>query len=246
LIDLEDVRLKSLGTGKVELLLEFRVFNTNTWDARLKRFDYVVRVEERELVKGSLAKPADPFRGLQWGKVEIPAALYLQNMPELLRSAGAGRTVRGDLRSEAVFEIIGIDIPVRLDKPIQFTRPRIPILHFRTLRLPAGAGAGDGAVEVVLDAENPNSFDLPTSGVKGQLLLGDKPLVQIDVPYPGRIPALGRQEVVLRVRMKVPPLDSSSWRSWLKKDAIRFEGQFELDHPISLREATGDATTRKN
>jgi len=241
-IDLHDVKLSSVGTRKIDLVLEFKIFNANLWDAKLKRLDFAVSLAGKDFVTGELANPARTFKALEWDTLEVPATVHLENLSEITARAKEAGALDGNLHCQAVFQVVGIDLPTTVRKPVHLNRPRWPIWHFKAIRSPEEKAEEGIAFEAVCDVENPNSFDLPTSAVRGQLFLGASPLARIDVPYPGVIPARGKKEVVLRVAVKPPKLEKSSWRSWLTREPLRFEGNFELDPPVSLG---GDVSLRR-
>lgn len=234
IVTLDDIKLKSIGSGKVDLVLHFDVFNTNTYDIKLKSFDYALAGGGIELVKGATREPIGKLKALTSTVIATPAEVSYSNIFRALRRARTDKDEPTEYRltGTAHFDILGLDIPVALDKCVTVEPIRLPRWRLIDVRVPEDR---DRPVALIFQVENPNAFELPVVALSGAILLGGKPIVEIDRPDVTSIPPGQTREVALPVRLNVANLARAVAAAASRGQVVKFKGNFKLDPPVSLR-----------
>lgn len=233
ILKLRDLALRSIGTKRVDLILEFDVFNPNPWDATLRRLDYTVSVLGVEFVKAGLEGAPGKFKSMETRTLEVPASVNVAGIGEIVRRSRGAEALECDMAGLAEFSVLGISLPVKLSHKSELRRLRRPRWRFQRVRLPRTVRS---PVQFVFEVTNPNSFPLPTTGVHGRILAGSDVLAEIEMPCKGGIAPGATREVIFSVAVKPLGILGALRTGWAAAKAIRFDGQLDLDPPISLRE----------
>jgi len=233
ILKLRDLTLRSIGTKRVDLVLELDVFNPNLWDATLRRLDYKVSVFGVEFIQAGVESAPDKFKSMESRLLRVPASVNLRGIVEIARRARGAEVLECDMAGVAEFSVLGIPVPVELSQKSEIRRLRRPRWRFKRVRLPSGIR---DPVKFVFEVTNPNSFALPTAGIRGRVLAGSDVLAEIEMPFKGRIAPGETRQVAFSLRLKPLGIAGALRTGWPGAKPVGFDGQFDLDPPISLRE----------
>lgn len=98
-ISVDNIRIKSLGLGGVDLAVDLRVANTNSFPIRLDGLDYDLKLANSNLLKGSAASPLSVGPNKQ-GKMQLNMSLNYTQLGNLLQTLRNASSLPVELNSE--------------------------------------------------------------------------------------------------------------------------------------------------
>ena len=230
-LSLKDIKLSSLGAGKTELLIDVSVFNPNPYSITLKHMRYALHVGERELADGATRGDVPLCRGGEWTVVPTWVSIDMEGLYAAAREFGAGEEVACAVTGQAVFDCLGLDLPVKLDKSGSIVRVRRLRWRLKRIRRPR-----DGKpLRLVFDVDNPNAFDVPIIALSGTIDVGGQAVVRIDRPSIAKIPAGAGREVEIPLHLDAGGIAKVAAAGLKGRDKIKFVPRLRLDPPISLK-----------
>lgn len=230
-LSLKDIKLSSLGVGKTELLIDVGVFNPNWYSITLKRMGYALHIGGRKLADGATTGDVPVCRGGEWTVVPTSVSIDMEGLYAAAREFGDGEEVAYAVTGRTVFDCLGLELPVKLDK--SGTIVRVRRLRWRLKRIrPPRDGKG---LRLVFDVSNPNAFDVPIVALSGSIDVGGEALVRIDRPSIAKIPAGAGRVVEIPVHLDVDGVAKVIAAGIKGPDKIKFVPRLKLSPPISLK-----------
>lgn len=229
-LKLKDIRLASLGPEGM-FLVDFDVYNPNLYDAKIKEFRYSFRIDGREVAVATAGKGPITCKATEWTPVATVLTLDVFGVLEAgMKAIGADR-IAYEMRGRAVFDCMGLDLPVPLAKSGHIARVQRLSWRFDSVILPRGAGV----MKIVFRVGNPNDFDVPIASLTGTLEADGKTVLRLERPSVEKIPRRSEATVAIAVRVDALGLARVLAAMASRKETIRLKPRFKLDPPISLR-----------
>lgn len=170
-VAVQNIAVSHVNLDSVGLNLTLNVSNPNSYRLALAGYDYRIRFNDRELVKGStdqgFSVPAN-----QSSRVVVPFTLGFNQVMQLLDSVGDSNTLRYE-----------VDADMRLDAPVlnlfnikshkkgEITIPQLPEVAFGDLKV-KNLSFTEASFELEMKVTNPNNFGLDLKDIDYQFSMG--------------------------------------------------------------------------
>ena len=167
----QNIAVSQVNLNSVGLNLTMNVANPNNYALALAGYDYRIRFNDRELVKGSTDQgfrvPAN-----QSSQVTVPFTVGFREVKQLIDSMGASNTLRYE-----------VDADMRLDAPVlnlfnikshkkgEITIPQLPQVSFGDLQVKS-FNFTEASFQLAMHITNPNSFGLDLKDIDYQFSMG--------------------------------------------------------------------------
>jgi len=232
-VSLSDIKVSSMSFKQLDLVCMFDVKNPNLFAADLNEFDCDFRALDRSIAAGKAPGPIPSIPAGATRRIPIDLAISL---PELARVAGQyakGKSVPYALTSRPVFNVLGTAFPVSFNHD-----GRIPSMLAPKWKLKGVSvrGGPEPALLVTFEITNPSGIRMALDGVKGALHLGDSTLLELQETKLTALPDDEAVELVVPVRVKLGELAGISGKLLTDWRSIKFDGQFKMKTPLSLRQ----------
>jgi LEA14-like dessication related protein len=231
-VSLSDIKISSMSFKQLDLVCMFDVENPNLFAANLKTFDCDFRAFDRSIASGSAPGPIPSIPA--GGRRMLPINLTI-SLPELAGVAqkyAKGKTVPYALTSKPVFNILGASLPVSFNHG-----GKIPSMLAPKWKLKGASvrGGPEPALLVTFEITNPSGIHMSLAGVKGALNLGGSTLVEIQETKVTQLPGDEAIELIVPVRVRLAALAGISRKLMIDWRSIKFDGEFKMKTPLSLR-----------
>ncbi|MDP6542388.1 MAG: LEA type 2 family protein [Phycisphaerae bacterium] len=231
-VSLSDIEISSMSFRRLELVCTFDVQNPNMFSANLKSFNCEFLASEKSIASGSAVTPVPSIPA--GGRRNVPIAFAI-NLPDLAGAAkeyGRGRTVPYKLTSRPVFNVLGVSLPVSFSHGGKIPSMLAPKWKLKRISLRKGLAP---AFLVTFEIRNPSGIHLSLEGVKGSLRLAGKPLLELQETKLTDLPDGETIELVIPVRVRLTALAGAASKLITDWRSVRFDGEFKLKTPLSLR-----------
>lgn len=170
-VSVKNIAVSNVKLDSIDLNLLMNVSNPNSFRLALAGYDYRIRFNDHELVKGSTDKGFNVPAG-QSSLVEVPFTLGFSDVMKLLDSVGDSNTlnyeVNADMRLDApVLNLFNI----KSHKKGEITIPRLPEVSFGDLKV-KNLGFSEASFELAMKVSNPNGFGLDLKDINYQFSMG--------------------------------------------------------------------------
>jgi LEA14-like dessication related protein len=231
-VSLCDIEISSMNFRRLELVCLFDVQNPNIFDANLKKFDCDFLASARPIAVGSAATPIPTIPAGGRSTIPIALAISLPDLASAAREYRLGRTVPYKLTSRPVFNVLGFSIPVSFSHGGTIPSMLAPKWKLKRISLQKGLAP---ALLITFEIRNPSGIHLSLEGVKGALRLAGKPLLELDETKITDLPDGETIEIVIPVRVRLTALAGAAGKLLTDWRSVKFDGQFKLKTPLSLR-----------
>ncbi|HET8538750.1 MAG TPA: LEA type 2 family protein [Anaeromyxobacter sp.] len=247
LVALEAVGVEGLGFKGADLAFRARVENPNPAPLSAVRVEYALDLEGRRAAQGVLptavAVPAAGAEGPGTGAVELPVQLRWAAVPGVAQVLAKDQEAEYALAGAVVFHTPAGDVRVPMSARGRMIVPRTP--RFRVERVVLrSASPREIALELKLDVENPNAFEMPPGRVGCGLHLSGKEVVRADLVFAEPIAGGATASAVAPVKVSVLKAGKAAARllipftsldAELKGEAVFGGVPVPLDLPTSIR-----------
>lgn len=170
-VSVKNIAVTKVNLNSVDLNLALDVANPNSFRLALAGYDYRIRFNERELVKGTTDQGFN-VPAKQSSLVNVPFSLSFSEVMQLLNSVGASNTLNYE-----------VDANMRLDSPVlnlfnikshkkgEITIPRLPDVSFSDLKV-KNLSFSEASFELEMKISNPNRFSLDLKDIDYQFSMG--------------------------------------------------------------------------
>ena len=231
-VALSDIKISSMSFKQLDLVCMFDVKNPNLFAADLDKFDCDFRAFDRSLAAGKVPGeiPSIPAGGSR--TLPIDLAISLPDLASVARQYAKGKTVPFELTSRPVFNVLGASIPVSFSHGGKIPSLLGPKWNLKGVSIRHGPKP---ALLVTFEIRNPSGIHMSLAGVTGALHLGGAPLVELQETQLTELPDDRAVELVVPVRVKLSALAGISSKLLTDWRSIKFDGQFKMKTPLSLR-----------
>ncbi|GAG06210.1 unnamed protein product, partial [marine sediment metagenome] len=115
-INLADIQLRSISRDAVGLNVDFKVFNPNGYDIRLRGLDFDMNAGGTKLAGGQVVGAIPAIAAREWTRVSTALDISLPETLSVVKRLAKDREIAYVLKGEAVFDVLGFDLPVKVDK----------------------------------------------------------------------------------------------------------------------------------
>ena len=217
---------------KLELVCRFDVQNPNIFSAKLDQFDCQFLASDTPIASGSAVTPIPRVPAGGSRTIPINLALSLPDLAGAARQYARGQTVPYQLASRPVFNVLGVSLPVAFSHGGKIPSMLAPKWRLKGIKLRKGLAP---AFLVTFEIRNPSGIHLSLEGVKGALRLAGKPLLELQETKLTDLPDGETIELTIPVRVRLTALAGAAGKLLTDWRSVKFDGQFKLKTPLSLR-----------
>src|SRR5512138_3206990 len=185
LVAIETAGFEGLGFTGVDLTFRARIENPNPTPISAVRLEYALELEGRRAAVGALEAgivvPPAGGAGPGTGAVELPVRVRYAAMPGVAAVLALDREATYALAGAIVFLTPAGEVRVPIGADGVAVVPHVPKVRVAKLSL-RSASPREVVLELALEVENPNGFDVPAGRVGCGLHLSGKEIVRADVP----------------------------------------------------------------
>ncbi len=231
-VSLSDIKISSMSFKQLDLVCTFDVENPNLFAANLKKFDCDFRAFDRSSATGAAPGPIPSIPAGGRRMLPINLTISLPQLAGVAQKYAKGKTVPYALTSKPVFNVLGASLPVSFNHD-----GKIPSMLAPKWKLKGASvrGGPKPALLVTFEISNPSGIHMALSGVKGALNLGGSSLVEIQETKVTELPGDEAIELVVPVRVRLGALAGISSKLLTDWRSLRFDGEFKMKTPLSLR-----------
>lgn len=208
LVAFEAVKVEGLGFLGATLVFRTRVENPNPTPIAAVRVEYALELEGSRAAQGAvepaLAVPArDPSGAPGTSALTLPVQVRFAGLPGFGRALAEDREANYALAGAVVFSTPAGELRVPMAQAGRVTIPKRPRMRVEKIVL-RSASPRKILLEMRIDVENPNDFDVPAGRIGCGLLLSGKEVVRADVLVGA--PIVARGSASLPVPIEISPL----------------------------------------
>lgn len=231
-VNFSDIALTGFQGRSVDLDLAWDVSNPNPVGLSLAGLDYDLNIEQVQLLSGASSEALSvPAMGAN--TIHTPARIDLANIARLATSANDD-WLDYQLNSTLTFDVLGNQVPVSVSPSGRIARLQAPRLSLSDVRL-GRDDAGNATLELDLNVENPNVFDLPSAVLNGALKYGSTTLASLDDRPTPAIAANGSETVTVAVRGGgLSLLNAARQAVGGSGGSLSLDGAMQLAEPVSI------------
>jgi LEA14-like dessication related protein len=230
LVAIETAGFEGLGFTGLDLAFRARIQNPNPMPISAVRLEYALDLEGRRAAVGALdaaiAVAAADASGPGQAAVDLPVRVRYAAVPGVAAVLALDREATYALRGAVVFLTPAGEVRVPLGADGVAVVPHVPKVRVAKLSL-RSASAREIVLELALDVDNPNDFDVPAGRIGCGLHLQDKEIVRADVLFPDAIAPGATASAVLPIT--ISPLRTGGAVAKLlipfKSIDVRLEGE---------------------
>ncbi len=186
-VAIETAGFEGLGFTGVDLTFRARIENPNPTPISAVRLEYALELEGRRAAVGALEAgivvPPAGASGMGAGAVELPVRLRYAAVPGVAAVLALDREATYALRGAVVFLTPAGEVRVPIGADGVVVVPHVPKVRVARLSL-RSASPREVVLELALEVQNPNDFDVPAGRVGCGLHLSGKEIVRADVLFP--------------------------------------------------------------
>ncbi|MBL7221044.1 MAG: LEA type 2 family protein [Phycisphaerae bacterium] len=231
-VSLSDIEISSMSFRRLELVCVFDVQNPNIFSANLNALNCEFQASERPIASGSAVIPIPSIPAGGRRSVPVAIAISLSDLSGVAKEYAHGKTVPYKLTSRPVFNVLGMSLPVSFSHGGKIPSVLAPKWKLKRIALQKGLAP---AFLVTFEIRNPSGIHLSLEGVKGALRLADKPLLELDETKLTDLPDGQTVELVIPVRIRLAALAGAAGKLITDWRNVKFDGEFKLKTPLSLR-----------
>jgi LEA14-like dessication related protein len=233
LVAIETAGFEGLGFTGLDLAFRARVENPNPTPLSAVRVEYALELEGRRAAVGALdaaiAVPAADAAGPGGAAVDLPVRVRYAAVPGVAAVLALDREARYALRGAVVFLTRAGEVRVPIAADGIAVVPHLPKIRVAKLSL-RSASPREIVLDLALEVDNPNDFDVPAGRIGCGLHLQGKEIVRADVLFPDAIAPGGTARAVLPITLS--PLRTGGAVAKLlipfKSIDVRLEGEAEF------------------
>jgi len=170
-VKVQNISVSHVNLDSVGLNLTMNVSNPNSYSLALAGYDYRIRFNDRELVKGSTDKGFS-VPAKQSSVVQVPFTIGFSEVMQLLDSMGDSNILRYE-----------VDADMRLDAPVlnlfnikshkkgDIAIPQLPEVSFGDLKVKS-LNFTQASFELEMNVRNPNTFGVDLKDINYQFSMG--------------------------------------------------------------------------
>jgi len=231
-VSLSDIEISSMSFRQLELVCTFDVQNPNIFSANLNSFDCEFLASARPIASGSAVIPIPSIPAGDRRSVPVAIAISLSDLSGVAKEYAHGKTVPYELTSRPVFNVLGVSLPVSFSHGGKIPSRLAPKWKLKRISLQKGL---EPAFLVTFEIRNPSGIHLSLEGVKGALRLAGKPVLELDETKLTDLPDGETIELVIPVRIRLAALAGAAGKLITDWRSVKFDGEFKLRTPLSLR-----------
>jgi len=231
-VSLSDIQVSSMSFRQLELVCVFDVQNPNIFSANLNALDCEFQASEKSIASGSAVVPIPGIPAGGRSNVPVAVAISLSDLSGVAKEYAHGKTVPYKLTSRPVFNVLGVSLPVSFTHSGKIPSMLAPKWKLKRISLRKGLAP---AFLVTFEIRNPSGIHLSLEGVKGALRLAGKPVLELDDTKLTELPGGQTVELVIPVRIRLTALAGAAGKLITDWRSVKFDGQFKLKTPLSLR-----------
>ncbi len=204
LVAIETAGFEGLGFTGLDLTFRARIENPNPTAISAVRLEYTLSLEGRRAAVGALeaaivvAGAGDAGPGTS--AVELPVRVRDAAVPGVAGVLALDREATYALRGAVVFLTPAGEVRVPISADGTVVVPHVPKVRVVKLAL-RSASPREVVLELALEVENPNDFDVPAGRVGCGLHLSGKEIVRADVLFPAPIAPGATASAVLPITL---------------------------------------------
>ena len=242
-VSLGGIEVTGFDLRKLDLLLHLKVTNPNAGALHMDDLTYGLSAGGIEIAKGAAARPIPPLAGRSDTIVPAPVSIDFLNLAPVLNQSRGAESIPFDFAGTATFKVLGWEVPVRLRRIGEI--PPLKEIGWRFVDVDFQAGRPSW-LALKFEVDNPNRFELPLSRLRGALKYGDDILLRVDEPKLQPVPAGGRGEFTVKVRLDGVGVTTAVARAVRDRRSkrFRFDGQLRFGVPEMLRALARDPKDR--
>ena len=242
-VALGGIEVTGFDLRKLDLLLHLKVTNPNAGALHMDDLTYALTAGGIEIAKGAAARPIPPLRGRSDTIVPAPVSIDFLNLVPVLNQSRGAESIAFDFAGTATFKVLGWQIPIRLRQVGEI--PPLREIGWRFVGVDFHAGRPSW-LALKFEVDNPNRFELPLTQLRGALKYGDDILLRVDEPKLQPVPAGGRAEFTVKVRLDGVGVATAVARAVRDRRSkrFRFDGQLRFGVPATLRAMVRTAEDR--
>jgi len=206
LVAFEAVRLEGLGFSGANLEFRGRIENPNATPLSAVRIEYALDLARTRAAQGVLPAavviPGAGAAGPGTGTVLLPVQVRFAAVPGIARVFAEDREADYLLGGAVVFLTPAGEVRVPMSASGRVAVPRPPRFHVEKVVL-RSASPREVVLEMRLDVQNPNAFDLPAGRIGLGLHLSGKEVVRADLVIAEPIAGGATVEVPVPIRISV-------------------------------------------
>jgi len=185
LVAFEAVKVEGLGFLGANLSFRARIENPNPTPLSVVRMDYLLDLEGGRAAQGSFPSalaipPADPAGAPGVGTVILPVQVRFAGIPGFARVLVENREASYALGGAVVFATPAGEARVPMEQTGRVAVPKAPRIRVEKVLL-RSASPREVVLEMRIDVENPNDFEIPAGRIGCGLHLSGKEVVRADV-----------------------------------------------------------------
>ncbi len=208
LVAFEAVKVEKLGFVGGTLAFRARIDNPNTTPISAVRVEYALDLEGSRAAQGAidpaLAVPAMDASGAPGTNAfTLPVQVRFAGLPGFAKALAEDREADYALGGAVVFSTPAGEVRVPMAQAGKVTVPKRPRIRVEKVVL-RSASAKKIVLEMRIDVENPNDFEVPPGRIGCGLLLSGKEVVRADVLVEAPIAARGGAS--LPVPIEISPI----------------------------------------
>jgi len=173
-LKVKNIAISHVGLNDIGLNLTLDVSNPNAYALALSGYDYRVRFNDHELVKGSTNEGFRVGAG-QTSQVTVPFTIGFKDVMQLLDSMGDSNVLH-----------YAVDATMRLDAPVlnlfdlktskqgELEIPQLPDVSFSDLKV-TNLSLSEARFELEMKVNNPNKFGLDLKNINYQFNVSGQP-----------------------------------------------------------------------
>lgn len=222
--------IQRLGPESTDYLAQCQINNPNNYPLQVDDIRWTLFCGSAELTHGTLSRNTE----LPANRT-CPLSIYVPVPHRAIERAGLAATGAFDYRLVAH---VGLTSPLGPVKTSLETAGRMPIIHPLSVNLDKleriGANDTRVGVSLTLTVANPNDLALTPSKLIGQLLINDRPMIDLDIEVsPGGIPARSSRTLGTTVWVTSPEIGAKSLDKIIQTPdtAFRIVGQMRFHLP---------------
>jgi LEA14-like dessication related protein len=206
LVALEAASVRGLGFTGADLAFRARIENPNPTPISVVRIEYGLDLEGRRAAQGGLqAAVVIPPAGLEGpgtGAVELPVQLRYAAVPGVAGLLALEREADYVLGGAVVFLTAAGEVRVPMSARGRLVVPHAPKVRVGKLVL-RSASPREVALELRLEVDNPNDFDMPAGRIGCGLHLSGSEVVRADDLFPVPIASGSTASAVVPIKISV-------------------------------------------
>lgn len=170
-VQVQNIGVSHVNLDSIGLNLTMNVTNPNSYSLALAGYDYRIRFNGQELVKGSTDKGFS-VPAKQSNQIQVPFTIGFKDVMKLMDSLGDSNVVRYE-----------VDADMRLDAPVlnlfnikshkkgEIVVPQLPDVSFGELKV-KNLNFTEASFELAMNVTNPNGFGVDLKDIRYQFNMG--------------------------------------------------------------------------